>query len=1363
MRNLKFLKQAVKALVPKNFVVRLSLLVSCFLFAENTKAATKYWVSTLGSVWSNTNAWSLSSGGAGGAGVPTSGDAVIFDGLGVGVCTVDAAVNVASITVNSGYIGTIIQGLNTITVSGAASFGGGSFTGGAANITISGAFTISGTLFTSTSAILEVRASASFTGGSFLHNNGTVKFNGSSSASILGTSPTFYTLEFVGKGNTYTISSTGNITVMNSLTTSGTLFYNLNTGTIDVKGDINSNNTATGCGGDALININGTGVQNFNGSTTAGAGALPQVTINKTLGSLNLANFPAVSNNFTYTAGTVNAGTSTFSFTHGNVGSYSITGTLSFANIAFNINTSLLTVTVANTITATGNLTISGGGNLVINTGNINVNGNITLTNTGNGGGGSATINIVGTGSQTLDGTAVTLNQDRLPVININKASGTLFLAGNISFASNLTYTTGTIDPGTSTCYIVNNLTITGTFSVYNLSISPAGNETLTIASGSTITATNTLDLENGANYININTGTIAVQGDIINNNTNTSGGGSGTILINGSGTQTISSTGIIDQGRFPAVTISKTGGTLVFPSLITVRGSWTYTSGTLDVLTNNSTVVFENTLTITGNHTLNNVNFFGSNNFTYTIAAGTTLAVSGTMSMTGASNIILNTGNINLNGNLVLTNTSTGGGGSATVSFVSGVDQTISSALLINQSCLPSIVMNKTGGTLFFPSLITVKGSWTYSAGLYDVTTNNSTIVFASPLGTGLFGITGTHTLNNVTFEGNNNSSVTVSAGTVLTVSGTLSTIGASNVFINATVNGTTVINAQGDISIGNTSVAGGGTGQILINRTGAQSFTSTAAASQGLLPYVKIQKTSGTLTLSGIFSESRDWTYTSGTVDATTNTSTLVFGGNNQIVPSNGMNFYHVIVTSNSVSLANNMTVYGNLTINGTGILLPVANTIFLRGNWTNRGTAGLTEGTSTINFNGSAVQTITSPGGENFTNLTVSNSGAGIQLVNDATIATSLTMSQGNIDLNGNNLTLGISTVNKGTLVRTTGTIFGTGSFKRWFNTTLVADGSINGLFPVGTSTNYRPFYVSFPATAPTTGGTIAIAYTDATTNSSVSISDPPSTVAVRKDLNWAMATANGLAGGTYNIRSEGTGFGKINSVTDLRLTLASGIVGTAGTNGGTITNPQVNRTGLSLANLTNTFYVGSIDATNSPLPITLISFNAYLVNEKVKLDWSTAEEINNDYFTVQRSKNSNDWENIQRVNGKGTTSIVTAYYVYDEAPYEGISYYRLMQADLDGRQTYSIVKTVDFESRFGAVSIYPNPTPDQINIHLKQIKNIEITLLDGNGRIINIAKIQGDNLVRINIASLANGIYFVHIKQDNKIYNYPVVKK
>jgi hypothetical protein len=1329
----------MKKVIIAGFLLFLSILLS-----QNILAA-RFWIAASPSNWNNTLNWSATSGGAGGASVPVAADDVNFDNGGIGNCTIDIPVSVKTITVVALYTGSISQGLNSIATVSAASFSGGTFSGGSANITIGGSFTLNGTAFTSTSGILELdNPIAAFTTNTFTHNSGTVKLN-SSGQTLSGISPVFYTLEFVGKGNTYTLSSIGNITVLNSLNTSGTLFFNLATGVIDVKGNINSSNTATGCGGDATININGVGAQTFTGSTTAGEGAIPQLNINTT-GTLTLVNFPAVSHNFTYTAGTINAGTSTFCFTHGNFGAYTITGSPTFNNISFPINTSLLTINIANTITAAADLTIAGAGNLVLNTGFINVNGNINLTNTGNGGGGSATINIIGAGSENLDGTAIAVNQSRLPIINFNKSGGTLSILGNISFSASVIYTTGTIAPGTSTCYVVNNLTFTGSFSLYNLTILAGGNTTVTVASGSTVTATNTLDLENAANYITINTGTIAVQGNIVDNNTNLTGGGNGTILINGPGTQTITTTGIIDQGRFPGVTINKPSGTLVLPSSMTVRFDWTYIAGMIDATMNNSTVVFENIMNITGTHTLNNITFDGSSNFNFTTAVGTAVTVLGNIDMIGTGNITLNTGTYNLLGNLALLNTG-GGGGTSVINFMGSGAQAITSALLINQNCLPSVTINKLLGTLSFPALITVRGNWTYTAGILDVTLNNSTIVFADPLGSGLFSITGTHTLNNVTFEALNNNTLTIPAGTLLTVTGTIATLGTANMFINTPVAGTTAIQAQGNISIGNTGPNGGGTGGILINGAGAQLLGSTVAASLGWMPFITIQKTAGTLTMSGIISESRSWVWSSGTVDAFTYTATVVFGGNNLNITSAGMNFYHVIFTSNNSTLINNLTVLGNLTINGTGTLTPVANTLNVAGNWTNRATAGFTEATSTVNFNASGLQTITTPGGENFTNVIVNNSSTGIKLIDNITIATTLTMTLGNIDLNNNSLTLGLSAVNNGTLTWTSGTIINTGSFIRWFKIATIAAGSATGLFPMGTPIDYRPIFISAPVTAPTSGGTVAVTYTDATTNTNVAIVDGLFTVIVRKDLNWAITTA-GLAGGLYNMQIQGTDYGLIGAVSDLRLTLINNVVGTAGVNGGSVTNPQVNRTGLTAVNLTNSFFLGSINSVSSPLPITLVSFTASLTNHKVDLKWETAIETDNDYFTILRSADGILWETVMRVAGKGNSGSNSYYETYDNNPLSGLSFYKLKNTDFDGHIYFSSVKMVKGGSAENQVSVYPNPASVNLNISYSGNESYDVQIINTVGKVMQILS-NNVSSKTMNVSNLPAGVYFIHI--------------
>ena len=302
-------------------------------------------------------------------------------------------------------------------------------------------------------------------------------------------------------------------------------------------------------------------------------------------------------------------------------------------------------------------------------------------------------------------------------------------------------------------------------------------------------------------------------------------------------------------------------------------------------------------------------------------------------------------------------------------------------------------------------------------------------------------------------------------------------------------------------------------------------------------------------------------------------------------------------------------------------------------------------------------------------------------------------------------------------------------------------------------MGTASNNRLFYVSAPLTGPTTGGTITVAYNDASSSTPVSFADGASTVVVIDNLNWAVTTGNGLAGGTYNLDVQGTGFGIIGSTADLRLTLASSVVGVAGTNAGTTADPQINRTGLTVANLSNTFFAGSVNAVNSPLPITLISFTAIVVNGEVKLVWETSSELNNAYFTIQRSKDGANWNNIQQVPGAGTSSGNMSYTAYDPAPYMGASFYRLLQTDFDGNNSYSSVCAVNIQNASPTISIFPNPAANVLVVTFPATEKYEVRLFNSAGHLVNNSVGGTGGSVTLNVSTLAAGIYIVSIFYDN----------
>jgi hypothetical protein len=302
-------------------------------------------------------------------------------------------------------------------------------------------------------------------------------------------------------------------------------------------------------------------------------------------------------------------------------------------------------------------------------------------------------------------------------------------------------------------------------------------------------------------------------------------------------------------------------------------------------------------------------------------------------------------------------------------------------------------------------------------------------------------------------------------------------------------------------------------------------------------------------------------------------------------------------------------------------------------------------------------------------------------------------------------------------------------------------------------MGTATDYRPFYISAPVTAPASGGSVTVAYVNATTNTSVpTYLDGATTIKVRKDLHWSVTTGNGLAGGNYNLDAQGTGFGLIGVVTDLRLTLINSGTGTPGVNGGTILNPQINRTGLTVGNLSNGFYVGSINSVSSPLPITLISFTAVLKTEGVRFNWSTSAEMNNDFFTIQKSKDETGWEDVLNVPGQGTSNITQFYSAYDQQPYTGISYYRLRQTDLDGKESYSLVVSVKSLEDISGISVYPNPVSNQLFIRFPSFGRYEIAVEGISGRNVRSAFPVSGIDFSMDVSQFRPGIYFIQILHE-----------
>ncbi len=130
-------------------------------------------------------------------------------------------------------------------------------------------------------------------------------------------------------------------------------------------------------------------------------------------------------------------------------------------------------------------------------------------------------------------------------------------------------------------------------------------------------------------------------------------------------------------------------------------------------------------------------------------------------------------------------------------------------------------------------------------------------------------------------------------------------------------------------------------------------------------------------------------------------------------------------------------------------------------------------------------------------------------------------------------------------------------------------------------------------------------------------------------------------------------------------------------------------QIRIYGYSASNTGGTLRIDNlrIYANIDNLPIELISFEASAEKDKVRLDWVTASERDNDYFTVLRSSDptstlADSWEEVARVHSLGNSQSTVTYTEFDFEPLNGTSYYKLRQTDLDGSSTDSHVVPVNF---------------------------------------------------------------------------------
>ncbi|NTW33943.1 MAG: hypothetical protein HGB12_15230 [Bacteroidetes bacterium] len=180
-------------------------------------------------------------------------------------------------------------------------------------------------------------------------------------------------------------------------------------------------------------------------------------------------------------------------------------------------------------------------------------------------------------------------------------------------------------------------------------------------------------------------------------------------------------------------------------------------------------------------------------------------------------------------------------------------------------------------------------------------------------------------------------------------------------------------------------------------------------------------------------------------------------------------------------------------------------------------------------------------------------------------------------------------------------------------------------------------------------------------------------------------------------------------------------------------------------------------------NTLLPVELLEFNANAVCGEIELDWITASETNNDFFTIERSVDAVTFSIVGYMNGAGNSNEIIRYSYTDKNPIPGISYYRLKQTDFDGKFTFSPIVAVKMECKTKQTILINDYGNINLVTNSMYETNASVSFYDVTGRIFGKETIylqKGENNVLLYTKTVKGNIFFIviNIERSNEILKF-----
>ncbi|TAH40602.1 MAG: T9SS type A sorting domain-containing protein [Bacteroidetes bacterium] len=579
-------------------------------------------------------------------------------------------------------------------------------------------------------------------------------------------------------------------------------------------------------------------------------------------------------------------------------------------------------------------------------------------------------------------------------------------------------------------------------------------------------------------------------------------------------------------------------------------------------------------------------------------------------------------------------------------------------------------------------------------------------------------------------------------------------------------------------DVNIGGDMTVSGGLASISNNGDGSATYNvggnlNISGGTLNLSQYTGSNSTKGkgTINLSGNF------TLTGGTL---TETASNTGKGIVNFTGTTVQNFVNTGTISNTIdaevksNAILNMGVYpftgsGTFTLNSNGTLkLGSPEGITSSGASGNVQVTGARTfpSTASYEYNGTSAQVTGSGLPSTVEHLTFDNT-AGITLTNNVNAKTSLNLRNGIVITGSKALNVGTSILNIGSVSRTNGWV--NGNLGRYIPT--LSTGTF--IFPVGVS-SYNEFIAQYTGPA-SLGGLLTVKFVQ----SGPAASGLPLLESNSYKVNtigakgyWDISPSLGLLGGVYKISVLGNGFTGISDVSNVRVLsrlssiLPWSLLGSHTAATGTVSSVLASRSGLGLPQQV------TLGWGYNALPIELIAFDANVDGKNVRLNWSTAAEINNDFFTLERSADGRNFEEIGKVRGSGNTTSQRDYSFVDESPLNGESFYRLRQTDYDGKfevfdpKRISIKKEVLDDSK---LSVWPNPFTDRFELELESEERglLTISIIGMDGRAIKSESIQMESPgIRWEFTdgnNLLTGTYILRLQLNDEVISRKLIRR